>query len=454
MMSTMRRVSTVPFSVIFTCQCLHFFIPEIYCWTSFIRSSSSISRLTNRRNSNCNCQVKVNQNDDFLDVEFEKTHPASNSSSGDAANTATRDENDNDKEENKDDDDDDDMRLPAPFGLSTSLIDVSLETGDPRWKDCRIPFCRGDEYIDCRLAFMVDLEGDEYGISVPFEDAVAIVVQEPEMNAEGTKANSNKIRTIYIDPDCYHDNQEYAELMEIFAVQVKEQLGEELSLRKTPKCLTISGGLDKITNNWQDKVITKPYKVEELLEVTKSKSKEEVDDDLKSFYEVMRSELGEEVVDQTMELDDNDIKAELSDVMKYFDVPGARQTTSDGIDTEGLEEIMQNLVTELETDEVAGARDFIADTENAALKLLGYTVKESGKSYFLVKPLKQCKCIESMDPYPAHFLGVRLVILSPLKQIKYGFITFLFETLLLLSLSRTNFLWISFGLVCMAIVRN
>jgi len=312
-----------------------------------------------------------------LDVEFEKTSPKSKVD----ADAISEGENENDN----DDDDDDDILLPGPFGISTSLIDVSLETGDPRWKNARVPFCRGTEYIDCKLAFMVDLEGQSYGIAIPFDDAVAIVIQEPAK--DGGSKGKKKLQTKCIDPETYQDNEEYAELMEIFAVQVQKQLGEEFRLRKTPKVLTISGGLDKITNGWQDKVITKPFEIEDLLEVTREKDKKEVDKELESFYEIMRIELGEEEYKKTMDTNDDEIDAELNELMEYFNVPGAHGATSNQ-DKQGLEDLMESLAKEVETGEIPEAKDFIPDTENAALKLLGYTFRESGKSYYLVKPLK------------------------------------------------------------------
>jgi len=311
-----------------------------------------------------------------LDVEFEKTSPKSKVD----ADAISEGENENDN-----DDDDDDILLPGPFGISTSLIDVSLETGDPRWKNARVPFCRGTEYIDCKLAFMVDLEGQSYGIAIPFDDAVAIVIQEPAK--DGGSKGKKKLQTKCIDPETYQDNEEYAELMEIFAVQVQKQLGEEFRLRKTPKVLTISGGLDKITNGWQDKVITKPFEIEDLLEVTREKDKKEVDKELESFYEIMRIELGEEEYKKTMDTNDDEIDAELNELMEYFNVPGAHGATSNQ-DKQGLEDLMESLAKEVETGEIPEAKDFIPDTENAALKLLGYTFRESGKSYYLVKPLK------------------------------------------------------------------
>lgn len=73
--------------------------------------------------------------------------------------------------------------------------------------------------------------------------------------------------------------------------------------------------------------------------------------------------------------------------MGFFDNPGAHGGNSKE-DMEGLDDLMESMKEEIETGEVSEAKEFIPDTENAALKLLGYTFKESGKSYFLVKPLQ------------------------------------------------------------------
>ena len=387
--------------IIISCQSLVLFLPVIYCWT--LQSSSSSITSCIRRN-NCQSlsssppilpqlhhQTRLfssiqNQDEDVLDVEFEKTLPETKKDDDDVDIS----ENNKDDDDGGDEDDDDD----DPYGLATSLIDVSLETGDPRWKNTRIPFCRGAEYIDCKLAFMVDLEGQSYGIAVPFDDAVAIVIQEPTKKFKSIndkKSNdSSNLETKCIDPDFYQDNEEYAELMEIFAVQVQEQLGDEFRLRKTPKVLTISGGLDKITNDWQDKVITKPYEVDDLLEATRTKDKKEVDTEMDSFYEIMKRELGEEEYEKTMNTSDDDVEKELKELMGFFDNPGAHGGKSKE-DMEGLDDLMESMKEEIETGEVSEAKEFIPDTENAALKLLGYTFKESGKSYFLVKPLQSCK---------------------------------------------------------------
>eukprot|EP00536_Pseudo-nitzschia_multiseries_P011822 jgi/Psemu1/30152/gm1.30152_g len=330
---------------------------------------------------------------DFLDVEFERSEP--------------------DQEEDSTQTNASENDLSALLGTSKNLLDVSLDSGDPMWKETRIPFCRGTEYIDCKLTFMVDLEGQSYGIGVPFDDVVAIVIQENTENKK-TLSDNPVTKTKNISPDDYEDNEEYAELMEIFAGQVQEQLGEEFQLRKTPKVLTISGGLDKITKDWQNRVITKPFEVEDLLEMSKEKDQDDVDEELDSFYKFMKDELGDEEFEKTMNADNDEaeLEAELKKLMEYFNVPGAEGTSVE--DAQGLEELMESMANDIETGEVTDAKEFIPDTENAALKLLGYTFRDSGKSYFLVKPLQPCNLRRNLQVTDMHVFDV--VLIKPLRH--------------------------------------
>ena len=360
---------------------LAFFLPMAYCLTQQLPCTRNLktyrhplsfatplsSTFLTRQNRIVTCASES----DFVDVEFERSEPGvEDVNASQTSETAGSD-----------------IDLSALLETSKNLIDISLESGDPRWKETRIPFCRGTEFIDCKLAFMVDLEGQSYGIGVPFDDVVAIVVQEKD--GKKKKSGNKSIKTKNIDPESYEDNEEYAELMEIFAGQVQDQLGEEYRLRKTPKVLTISGGLDKVTKDWQNKVITKPFDVDELLEISKLKDEDDLNTELDSFYNFMRDELGDEEFEKTMNGDDDASGAELNQLMDLFDVPEVEGTTDK--DKENLEDLMQSMTKDIETGEVSEANEFIPDTDNAALKLLGYTFQESGKSYFLVKPLQPCE---------------------------------------------------------------
>ncbi|KAG7344276.1 hypothetical protein IV203_022284 [Nitzschia inconspicua] len=316
--------------------------------------------------------TQPDQEDDIVDVEFEPVVPSRSSS-------------DQKRKKRQTDSDlfDADSLSEAIFGESKTLIDLSFETAENEaYQNLRIPFCQGEEYIDGRLAFMVDFEGQSYGIAVPYDDAVVLISQ--ETGEEETK--SGKYQTVThtsnIPPEMYGTNEEYAELMEIFAKQVQEQLGEEFQLRKTPKVLTISGGLDKITKDWEKTVVSDPVPIEDLLEVIESKSQTQVDKELDDFFQFMRQELGDEEFENTMNGDD-ELSDEDKELLKYFDVPKIRMD-----DPESLDELFKSFSNDLKQNEVSGANKFKPKLENAALKILGYTFKDSGQSYFLVKPFQ------------------------------------------------------------------
>jgi hypothetical protein len=290
--------------------------------------------------------VAVPNNKDVLDVDFERV----------ATTTDRKDESLAEKEEEG-----------SPFSETPrSLLDVSLDSGDPQWKEARIPFCRGDEYIDGKLAFMVDLEGVGYGIAVPFDDPVAIVEENPKKNDE----------IHYVDPEKYDDDEENQELMEIMAAQVKEQLGEELTLRKTPKVLTISGGLGKITDDWERSLMPKSVSVQDLME----NDGDSIDEEIASFYDFMKEELGEKEFEKTM---NEDMSEEDMELLNLFDISGLG-TQKD--DLAGLEELVKGI--EDDVDEVKQAKEFEPNTDGVSLKLIGFNFADGTKSYCLVKLLQ------------------------------------------------------------------
>jgi hypothetical protein len=188
-----------------------------------------------------------------------------------------------------------------------------------------------------------------------------------------------------ISPESYGSNEEYAELMEIFAVKVQEQFGEEYLLRKTPRVLTISGGLDKITKNWDRYVLSEPVPIDDLMKTMAEKDDATLDKEVEEFYEFMRRELGEEEFQSTMNADLDGLTEDDLKILEFFENPGVGSQKDD---LKGLEELAKTMSKDLELGGVEGAEDFTPDLDNAALKLLGYTFTESGKSYFLVKPFQ------------------------------------------------------------------
>lgn len=264
-------------------------------------------------------------------------------------------------------------------GSNQNLFDLSLNA-DRRWTTTRIPFCRGDEYIDAKLAFMVELEGVQYGIAVPFDDAVAIIVQERNQD---NGQNDKTVSVTYVDPDKYDEMDEYQELMEIMAAQVQKELGEEFMLRKTPKVLTISGDLSRITENWEQTLLGKPAPAEDFLKSLQL-GEESLDEDISDFMAFMRKELGDEEFEKTWrEEPDEDEKL----LAKLFDVPGLGDRKDDA---GGLEELIRSMEDDLDDEKGidAQAKQFEPDTGGLSLKLISFEFPNSAKSYSLVKLLE------------------------------------------------------------------
>lgn len=202
------------------------FVPLTAPW--LIRSPSSLKTI--QRTSFLTHHA---QHPPILDVDFEPVEP----------NTNSNDEKTKQKYGGKDD-------------ASKSLIDLSLEA-DTDFKEARIPFidCSSDSdeganYIDVKLAFIAELDGVKYGIGIPFDSAAAITFEKKDGSVE------------YISPD--DDKNE--ELMQIMAAQLKEHVGDDLGLRRTPRVLTISGPLDNYTRNWKETLLPAPVDAKTLMD--------------------------------------------------------------------------------------------------------------------------------------------------------------------------------------------
>lgn len=287
-------------------------------------------------------------NDSFLDVEFEKVKRKEKE-------TATK-------------------QLSSSSSSSTgskSLLDLSLDM-DPRWKEARIPFCCDDRYIDCHVAFTVDLDGTTtYGIGVPCDAAVAIVME-----------HSNKVIT-YMNPAL----EEHDELVQIMASQLQELLGDDVFLKRTPKILTISGNLNKyITEHWQDDLFRETVSTQDLMD--------DSDEGLDFFYDFMKSQLGEREFQKTLEecrrqgdKNKDEPVANQEQLLDLFNIPGLGNQQDD---VDGLEKMLQELTSSKDISESESFAKLGEDLEHegVALKLFGFHFREDGKSYSLVKLLK------------------------------------------------------------------
>jgi hypothetical protein len=251
---------------------------------------------------------------------------------------------------------------PAISADPETLFDLSLEA-DTEFKEMRIPFIDGENYIDGKLAFMVELDGVNYGIAVPFEKAAAITLEKGDGSVQ------------YISPD----DDENEELMQIMAAQLQEHVGADLKLKRTPRVLTISGPLDQYTKNWETDLLPEPVNTDSLLD--------ESDESLEFFQDFMKKELGEKEYLKTMQGADNtDNTDELSaELLELFNVPGLGNNKDDAA---AMQELFESLLDSPE-EELAELQKLGDDVthQGMALKLVSYKLPEN-KAYSLVQLLQ------------------------------------------------------------------
>eukprot|EP00977_Amphora_coffeiformis_P001537 scaffold296_cov102-Amphora_coffeaeformis.AAC.25 len=261
---------------------------------------------------------------------------------------------------------------------SKSLLELSLAS-DPDWNETRIPFMDGDNFIDVKLAFMAELDGVQYGIGVPFDHAAAVTIEQKD----GTVVN--------LSPD----DPESEEMIQVMADQLQKHVSEDLSLKKTPRILTIKGPLEAHTKDWKEKLIPQSIDTKTLLD--------DSDEDLAFFHDFMRKELGEEEYTKTLQEDMPDIDSELMELFGAIGEDGS-PTVGDlfpnGIDTD-KEDL---LIKEME--------DFInkdISRDGVALKLISYSLQD-GNKYSVVQLLKPYALV---GRYTENDEDLRFDLLSP-----------------------------------------
>lgn len=260
-------------------------------------------------------------------------------------------------------------------GSNKSLLDLSLEA-DTDLSSTRIPFVYGDSYIDAKLAFLAELDGETYGIAIPYDHAVAITVEKPDEAGGGSVS--------YLSPD----DDDNVELMEIMATQLREHLGDvtedgdgvgadELRLKRTPRILTVSGPLEKYTGNWREDLAPKALDVESLLD--------DSDEDLDFFHKFMKEELGEEEYEKTIK--ESTVEGISPELLELFNIPGLGDQEDD---IEGMMEMFESTLASPEEQIAKMPREFVEppDHDGVALKLISFIFAKDGKSYSLVMPLK------------------------------------------------------------------
>jgi hypothetical protein len=310
----------------------------------------------------------------FLDVEFERVVDVGPNEEATARSAA--------------------KRTPVEESLdsssSKSWIEWSLEA-DPELNSTRIPFFgfrppsgggdgnddnRAFDSIDVKLAFLVELDGETYGIGTPFDHAVVLTV---ETMSKGRAANDinggdSASPTVQNLPPT-SDNEE---LMEIMATQLHESVGNDLKLVRTPRVLTVRGPLEKYTQNWRTELLPEPLTAEQLLD--------DSDEDVDDFLKFMRRELGDQEVERTLR-GDGTMSADEAELMEMFNIPGMGDQHDDG---DGIQELLESLLESPQDQEEQFQKldPAVLSGQGAAIKLFSYIMPDSGKVYSLVSLLQ------------------------------------------------------------------
>jgi hypothetical protein len=310
----------------------------------------------------------------FLDVEFERVAevgPNEDTTSGSAAKRTTVDES-------------------LDSSSSKSWIEWSLEA-DPELNSTRIPFFgfrppsggrddnddnRAFDSIDVKLAFLVELDGETYGIGTPFDHAVALTV---ETIAKGRAANDiNGGDLAAPNVQNLPPTSDNEELMENMATQLHESVGNDLKLVRTPRVLTVRGPLERYTQNWRTELLPEPLTAEQLLD--------DSDEDVDDFLKFMRRELGDQEVERTLR-GDSKMSADEAELMEMFNIPGMGDQHDDG---DGIQELLESLLESPQDQEEQFQKldPAVLSGQGAAIKLFSYIMPDSGKVYSLVSLLQ------------------------------------------------------------------
>lgn len=288
-----------------------------------------------------------------------------------------------DAEFQRDDDEETNVEIlttPSTPPLTKSLFDLALEA-DSDYNNTRIPFVEGDRSIDAKLAFIAEIDGESYGIGIPFDHSAAIAIENKDGSVE------------YVLPD----DEENIELMEIMAVQLQQQVGENLRLKHTPRILTIVGPLEEYTNNWRNELFPKPASFDDLMD--------DSDEDLSFFHNFMKEELGEVVYQEVINDKSDDVSSKIE---QLFHVPGLGDQQGD---LEGMRELIDLMRDDDAENQASRVKEVIPDFDSdaVALKLISYILRKEKKSYSLVHPLKPyilvARCVQQPD-------GVRFELLT------------------------------------------
>jgi len=294
-------------------------------------------------------------------------------------------------------DDSENITSSSPTSHS-SLLSTSLAM-DPDWKEIAIEFVDPDspgksKYIDCNMAFIVEMDGVSYAIGTPCENQVAIL-------CEGDLASGNR-NSFFIDPD----DDSNLELMEIAAAEFYKAFGQEsgVKFKRTPRTLTVEGDLGVITGDWQKEREERLHSInlDDFLSDNKSTDGDDDEAFLDSFF---RRELGENYESEFL-VEDEEIDREARDLSEFFNIPGIG-TEQD--DKEGINELLDDVFAGgdfAQKEEFDAKKNSLVET---ALRLVGFQGPD-GKAYSLVQMLQPIILVGKDDPT---LDSTQRVLLSP-----------------------------------------
>lgn len=248
--------------------------------------------------------------------------------------------------------------------MRKSLADLSLDS-NPEWKQIPVEFiamksrASARRSIRCKLAFTVDMDGENYAIGVPFDTAVAVIPSDDFSSFQP------------LDPD---DDENHG-VLEAAASALSEGFEKAFQLKKTPRILTVEGDLESVTGAFVTD--PKPIPIENLM-----KSDDENEAFLDEFF---KSELGPNYMEEYLKHENEEDEEFFESMKKYFDLE--QSVLPEDSDEAKLETMLEGVLDgseELDMEELKKLTDVSADNEMRVFPILKFLGPDQN-SYYLVQ---------------------------------------------------------------------
>mmetsp|Transcript_12730 Transcript_12730/g.18130 ORF Transcript_12730/g.18130 Transcript_12730/m.18130 type:complete len:448 (-) Transcript_12730:36-1379(-) len=279
---------------------------------------------------------------------------------------------------------------------NNSLLFQSLQM-DPDWQDIAIEFIDPSsanssssrrKYIDCHLAFMMEMDGVSYAIGTPCETQVAIFCEGDE--------------NYFMDPDA----DENVELMEMAAAAFYKEFGEKtgITFKRTPRTLTVHGDLQSITDKMRDTTTFHQYLGTNSNNFLKKQTKSDVEKDDAFLDDFFTRELGanykEEFLldDKNYDGQDDPMDKEVQSLMELFNIPGIGDQYDDDAGIASLiDEVLSDDIHESTTStKVQSNNNNPPSPVDTAMRLVAFKGPDE-KYYSLVQLLQPIILVAKQD---------------------------------------------------------